>query len=53
MINLNHEEEALLRPEYEQYCAEFPRWGFPIKYALSFDDWWRAKADNIKDDMKG
>ena len=52
MTELTTEEEAVLRPEYEKYCADFPKWGFPVKYALTFDEWWREAADNAKDRAK-
>jgi hypothetical protein len=52
------EELAILRPEYEEYCAKFnngvwldklpPHAGSP----MSFDDWWRNAADEAKDSAK-
>jgi len=51
VTNLTPQEEAILMPEYEKYLSGFlyPDYG----EALSFDDWWRAKADDIKDSREG
>lgn len=50
MITLTPEEEAIIRPEYDKYLSKFlyPDYG----EALSFDEWWRDKADAAKDRAK-
>ena len=50
MITLTPEEEAILRPEYDKYIS-----GCILSYRtgdspLSFDAWWREKADNVNED---
>lgn len=56
MITLTPEEQAILLPEYEKYCAFHAKMQrrFPHlePLILRFDDWWRAKADNMKDEAK-
>lgn len=56
MTNLTYEEEQILRPEYEKYCAFHAKMQnrFPHlePLMLRFDDWWRAKANNAKEEAK-
>ena len=60
------EEEAILRPEYERYLERYassyngkdalPKdslWRVTREKPMSFDDWWRSMADNIKDNREG
>ena len=47
------EELAILRPEYDKYCASHQRWHWKDGDVMSFDDWWRAMADNVKDNREG
>lgn len=51
MISLTHEEEAILRPEYDNYLAAHRRWHWKAPL-LSFDDWWREQADNVKENIR-
>lgn len=51
MINLTAEEEAILRPEYDKYCAAHRRWQWKAPL-LNFNDWWRATADEVKERKK-
>lgn len=51
MITLTPEEEAQLLPEYEEYvAAEYKLHGFNKADIMSFNQWWRAKADEANDD---
>jgi len=47
MTDLTPEEATILMPEYEKYITGF-RHGEP----LSFDQWWRAMADQVKEERK-
>ena len=55
-MTLTPEEQAVLLPEYEKYCALHARMQrrFPNlePLMLRFDDWWRAQADEAKDRAK-
>lgn len=51
-MTLTPEEESILRPEYDKYCESFQRWHYKNGDVLSFDDWWRAAADEAKDRAK-
>lgn len=46
-------EETILRPAYDKYCASHQRWHWKDGEVMSFDTWWRAMADNIKDNREG
>lgn len=46
------EELAILRPEYEKYLAERYKWEWKDDVVMSFDDWFRASADEAKDRAK-
>lgn len=53
MITLTPPEEEILRSEYLKYLkrhAELRQYTSKIGWADSFEDWWRAQADNIKDE---
>lgn len=52
MISLTHEEEAILRPQYEEYISCMYHWNGSPCEVMSFDDWWREKADYAKDRAK-
>ena len=52
-IYLTPEEENILRPEYEKCLQERYKWEWDDDAVLSFDDWWRAMADNVKSNRKG
>ena len=52
MITLTPEEEAILRPEYDKYLADQLRYRMHNGDDMSFDDWWRAQADEAKDRAK-
>ena len=43
-------EEARLRSEYAEYCIQFNKWHWKDGDVMSFDDWWRAAADNANED---
>lgn len=47
------EELAILRPEYEKYLHERYKWEWKDDAVMSFDDWWRAMADNARDQREG
>jgi hypothetical protein len=47
------EELAILRPEYQKYCDQHQRWHWKDGEVMSFDDWWRNKADNLKEQKEG
>lgn len=53
MITLSTEEESLLRPEYDKYLAERYKGEWKDDAVMDFDSWWRAMADNIKDNREG
>ena len=53
MITLTPAEEAILRPEYDKYLADQLRYRMHNGDDMSFDDWWRAQADNAKDSSNG
>lgn len=48
MITLTPEEEAILRPDYEAYLVKTLD-----DQPLSFDQWWRAMADEAKNNREG
>ncbi len=50
MVTLTPEEESLLRPEYDKYLQERYKWEWDDDAVLSFDDWFRAMADNVNED---
>jgi hypothetical protein len=53
MDNFTPEELAILRDDYHLYCAQFREWHFKESgEVMSFDDWWRAAADEAKDHAK-
>ena len=47
------EELAILRQEYQKYCDQHQRWHWKNGDVMSFDDWWRAMADNEMDKREG
>ncbi len=52
MMTLTPEEIAILRPEYEKYLRDNERhrlYRSDVDWPMSFDDWWRMKADNAKE----
>ncbi len=52
MITLTPEEEAILRPKYQEYCEWFHHPQLGNAFVMSFDEWWREQADNAKDRAK-
>lgn len=55
MIDFTPEEKAILIPEYEKYLANNERhrlYNSKIGWPMSFDDWFRAMADEAKDRTK-
>lgn len=50
MITLTPEEAAILQPKYDEYLASFKYRGYGAP--LSFDEWWRAMADQMKEEGK-
>jgi hypothetical protein len=52
MITLTAEEEAILRPKYEKYLQRSYKWRWNEGNVMSFDDWWRDRADDAKDRAK-
>ena len=52
MITLTPEEETILRHEYQKYCDSHQRWHWKDGDVMSFDDWWRAMADEAKERAK-
>lgn len=53
VIEFTAKEEALLRPEYEEYLAWFKKWMIPEAIPDSFNFWCLAMADNIKENREG
>ena len=53
MITLTPEEEAILRPEYDKYLERSHKWKWNQGSIMSFDEWWRAMADEIKSRRPG
>ena len=45
--------ERFLWPEYEKYLVKYRRIHRGVNGMMSFDDCWRAQADNVKEQREG
>ncbi len=53
VISLTPDEQAMLRPEYDEYLKSFGHLvHLQYQKPMSFDQWWREAADEAKDRAK-
>ena len=52
MITLTPEEEAILRPKYRRWLLQHIVTPWDTTEPMSFDDWFRAAADEAKENAK-
>lgn len=50
-------DNIILRRDYDAYCARCNDMAATtsrlLTYPMSFDEWWRAMADNVKEQREG
>ena len=50
---IENPDNYMLRGEYCEYCGKYYKWDRKDGAVMSFSDWWRAMADNAKDNREG